>query len=522
MYRLPHSQALPLALTPRPVELTLNWQDAGHSGQSANFTFYDDTSFRVQRVHPLGGPSSGGSLLYVYLYDDRMLLDLGGLRCKFTGPSAGTTSSTGLKNETSIVVEAALSNCKGKRGCGAGWAAMTCTLPEWHAWVPGQAHTPVQVEVSVNGQQYSRGELLYDEQYFAPVMFTLYDPTETRIDSFFPHAGPLGGGTWITIRGGGFGRFGDLRCQFGLRNVEVNASALSASQVRCLSPSHWTIELARTTSAPMEMATETLELTLNGQQYLPIRHVNNQLDSKAHPEHLFTYFALDHSQGLNVASIRPTGGPPSGGTRVSISGSGFLKAIQPQPECRFGVAGVVPATIVNVATLVCDAPPLFANESSDSGRRLDNKTIALAVEVGMNGQVHAFTRQGAATFVYHSPPRIISIFPPGGDSKGGTRLTLTGEGFSEKNHGKGLACIFGGVAKPGPDFRVDRAASVPATLSDANENSGFGTTIYCHSPPLDDLGDSCARTTVAVRVTNNGGNAISAEASGGFVYYGAG
>ena len=34
--------------------------------------------FSVRTLHPSGGPAAGGSLLHVYLRDDRLLVDLGG------------------------------------------------------------------------------------------------------------------------------------------------------------------------------------------------------------------------------------------------------------------------------------------------------------------------------------------------------------------------------------------------------------------------------------------------------------
>lgn len=479
---------LPLAHIPRPVWLTTNWQDVG-SASKTNFTYYDDTGFRVQRIHPVGGPAAGGTKVYVYLFDDRLLVNLGGEgtwgpRCRFSGRS----------DRYQRDVRAELVNCNGTRGCGAGWKAMSCTLPKWKAWVPGQVNASIYVEVSINGQQFSSGGLVYDEQYFPPVLFTLYDENQTWVDKISPHAGSAAGGTLMTIFGSGFTDFGDALCRFLPSYVVTNASIASSNQLRCLSP-------AQQSGSPAQMRSDVLQITLNGgADYVPFVSTVHQVEQLHHPDRYWTSFALDVSIGMSIASVSPVGGALSGGMRVTVLGTNFNQAIATQPECKFGAAGVVQASMVDLRTMVCDAPVV-------------NSTQVVPVEVGLNGQAKDFTTAGGATFTYSQPPTLQSIYPAGGPVDGGTDITVVGSGFAELDHGRGLQCIF--KALSGADAKEER---IPATLQD-----GLGSIVRCASPSLldlekiDELHRSCSKE-VTVRVTNNRGDLTTAE-SADFLYY---
>ena len=345
---------LPIGLTERPVELTFNWQDAGFP--KARFSYYDDLAFRVRRVHPLGGPAAGGSLLHVYLYDDRLLVDLGGPgtwgpRCRFSGPVNSTTGealSPNLGHLHQQEVLANLTNCGGKRSCGAGWAAMSWWCPSGRPGRPVGRTQLSWLRCRSTPRLQCRWLLLSGPAY-PKVMFTLYDPFTTRVDSFTPRAGPLVGGTHITLRGSGFDRFGDTRCQFGPLNLEVNASVLGPELMRCDSPSSW---MNGDLSAPtVGFTASPLALTLNGQDYLAMLTYEEQLAGDQHPGRLYTHFSMDSLLGLSVASIRPTGGPPVGGTRVTVSGTGSTRH-RDAPSLLFGptAAATVDATIVDAHT----------------------------------------------------------------------------------------------------------------------------------------------------------------------------
>jgi len=466
--------------------LTLNWQDTGSS--AAGFQYYDDNAFMVKRVHPLGGPAAGGTLLTVYLYDDRLLVDLGGegtsgLRCRFSGKDLSDAT------EVQQVVAANTTNCKGARWCGYGWGAMACVTPSWAAWVPQS----VVVEVSINGHDFSSGGQTYDERYHPLISFILHDPQVTRMDSFLPVAGPFDGGTVITVSGGGFARLGDVRCRFGTLNTEANASVLDAESLVCHSPRSWMVEES---AAAQTMTTVRLQVTLNGQQYFG-RNVFEERD--------FSYFALDRSFGLSVRAITPSGGSAVGATPVTVLGSGFLRGTwATKPECRFGEHGTVPASIVTVETMTCVSPPRVGNESSP-----------FAIEVGIVGEAVAFTAAEAALFSYHAPSRLHTIYPLGGDAAGGTLLTMTGSDLRELDHGHGLQCLFGRPVQPSPATEAsmmtgrslgESAAGLREVATNATmvDRADAGT-IKCISPPLSHLVSLGVHLNgkARVRVTNN-------------------
>ena len=64
----------------------------------------------------------------------------------------------------------------------------------------------VRVEVTVNGQNYTDGGVLY----------RYYDDTAWRIHGFHPRGGPLGGNTSLAVTGMRLQPLGDVRCRYGV------------------------------------------------------------------------------------------------------------------------------------------------------------------------------------------------------------------------------------------------------------------------------------------------------------------
>jgi len=470
----------------RTVQLTLNGQDP--MNVTLPFTFYDPLAFVIHRVHPMGGPAAGGTLLTIYLVDDRLLIDKGGgfrhgLRCRFIGG----------ENETRhrVDVSANITDCSRRRACGAGGMAIACVMPPWPGILNGR-HVPVVVEVTLNGQQFSNSGTVPDLSLlprpwarFMPAGNTLnyYDPSATRIEAVAPFVGPTAGNTSIMIQGFALAAFGDLRCRFGSLNEETNATLTSDSAVqtiRCASPPHWAHPIR------IRSVSVKVEVTLNGQHYLQLSPV--RLSS---PSLEFTYISLDSRLGLSVEAISPRGGPAEGHTRVTVAGSGFDKRTASSPECRFGNA-TVNASILTSEVLLCDSPSLIAASNLSTGSTMVN------LSVGINGQVRDFT--SPTSFVYHELLIISRAFPYGGSARGGTPLTVFGRGFEDLDAGSGLRCIFG-------NRRGN--VSVPAFVNPSTNSS-----LECISPSLDDIeqaqqygfaavSSETDLLDVEVRVTNN-------------------
>ena len=56
---------------------------------------------------------------------------------------------------------------------------------------------------------------------------------------------------------------------------------------------------------------------------------------------------------VEIASLYPTTGPPRGGTRVAVAGTGFISSA----ECRFGGAAPTRAEFETASMVTCVAPP---------------------------------------------------------------------------------------------------------------------------------------------------------------------
>ena len=477
---------LPLALHPVPLELTFNGYDTIGTLSTSHvpYTYYDPVTFNTSWLHPLGGPMRGGTEVSIYLTDNRLLTDLGGgnhgVLCRFTHTIV--TGELGHQGSETVhaVVNGSLANCNGARKCGAGWAGITCRAPSYDGpLLPAFDGADVRVEVSINGQDFTDGGVLY----------RYYDPAVWKLHRFHPRGGPLIGNSSMSVSGLRFQPLGDVRCRFGVLNAETNASISAESHMECLSPPHWHQQASQ--------QTVDLQITLNGQDYL---------ETHPHNSH-FTYYALDESPtGLAVLKLDPPGGPEAGGTLVRLTGSGFIDL--GGLLCKFDLEPAVQATLIDQEHVLCTSPPRVA-DASDGGT-YDPRSV----EVTVNSQLHHIT-SSAIPFAYykHSGLHVSRVYPRGGPVGGGTAVTVWGVGFRDQGHGNHSA----GLA--GLHCRFGTSLLVPASLQDSLGGEG-PQRLTCASPSL---GPSDRCETVIVRVTNNannpeGGTALTSD-DVGFTYY---
>ena len=451
------------------------------------YTYYAPPAFNTSRLHPLGGPIHGGTVLTVYLTDARLLVDLGGgahgVFCRFT--HTRTVGVLGFERPHVVheVVNASLTDCRGQRTCGAGWGAISCRVPPLPPPLDTQLSPQyessfdgrdVSVEVTVNGFDFTDGGL----------PFRYYDDTVWKLHRIEPSGGPLTGNTSLVARGLRFSSLGDVRCRFGPLNEEVNATIDEEQSIRCVSPAHW---LHADNVVPLSSQRVEVELTLNGQDYLPTRQFGGG----------YTYYKLDDTQiGLSVARLEPPGGPEQGGTLVRVRGTGFDDV--GGLFCKFGGESPVPASLVDREHVRCYSPQRTPNASSYVDDAFGGTYDERTVEVTINGQMHALTSSGVR-FAYHTDAGVAvsRIYPRGGPRQGGTPVTVWGVGFRDLGHGRhtdvptaaGLHCRFGGLEL------------VPATL--ATEGGGGPQRLVCASPGLP---APVSSTSLVVRVTNNADN----------------
>lgn len=136
-----------------------------------------------------------------------------------------------------------------------------------------------------------------------------------------------------------------------------------------------------------------------------------------------------------VTSIAPITGPQTGGTAVTITGTGFLSGA----GVKFGGTSATNVTVVN-ATSITATTPAHASGPVD-------------VVVTNSDSLSATLPQA---FTYALPaPTISGVAPPTGPTTGGTPVTITGTGFQT-----GATVMFG--AQPATDVVVVSATSITA------------------------------------------------------------
>ncbi|MBN1773687.1 MAG: IPT/TIG domain-containing protein [Deltaproteobacteria bacterium] len=123
-----------------------------------------------------------------------------------------------------------------------------------------------------------------------------------------------------------------------------------------------------------------------------------------------------------IDSVFPATGDAEGGTRVTITGSGFLGAM----SVSFGGVAADDVVVWTPLQVSCTVPPHAAGPVS----------VVVTTPVGSNGpnELFAYTSEKPA-------PTVTVVVPSSGGSRGGTVVTLTGSGFTGAT-----AVTFGGVA----------------------------------------------------------------------------
>ncbi|MEY3142913.1 MAG: hypothetical protein RLY21_1406, partial [Planctomycetota bacterium] len=154
-----------------------------------------------------------------------------------------------------------------------------------------------------------------------PSAFTYFSaPTVTAVS---PAAGPLGGGTTITITGTNFYN--------GATNATVSVGGVAATSVTVVSTTTITAVTPAGTAGAKTVSVATPSGTAN---------LSNG----------FTYVGVP-----TVTSVSPSGGPPAGGTTITITGTNFHVGT---PNSTISVGGVAATsvTVVNATTMTAVTP----------------------------------------------------------------------------------------------------------------------------------------------------------------------
>jgi IPT/TIG domain len=179
-----------------------------------------------------------------------------------------------------------------------------------------------------------------------------------------------------------------------------------------------------------------------------------------------------------VSSIRPMSGGQSGGTSVTISGTGFTGAT----GVSFGPNSASSFTVDSDAQITAVSP-------AGQGGTVD-LTVSTPAGTSTTSPNDQFTYRVAA-----SPPvDVTSVSPNSGDQGGGTSVTISGTGFTGAtgvSFGPNSASSFTvdsdtqitAVSPAGQDGTVDLTVSTPAGTSTTSPNDQF-TYQVAASPPV--------------------------------------
>jgi len=201
-------------------------------------------------------------------------------------------------------------------------------------------------------------------------------PTVTGVS---PNAGPLAGGTNVTITGTGFVA-GSTTVAFG---------GTAATNVQVLSPTSMTVD------APSGTGTVHVKVTTPGGT------------SGTVAADKFTYMSQP-----KITKISPTSGPLNTVTSVTITGTGFVVAQAPFTAVTFGSTPATNLSVKSPTKITVDAP-----------------SSATAGAVGVIVKTAGGT-SNAVPFTYIPPPNITTVNPSKGHGHGGDTVVITGTNFT--------------------------------------------------------------------------------------------
>jgi hypothetical protein len=181
-----------------------------------------------------------------------------------------------------------------------------------------------------------------------------------------------------------------------------------------------------------------------------------------------------------VTRVAPSAGPPSGGTAVTITGTGFLPRVTHvvfhDPQANPPDSPATNVVVVDATTITCTSPRGVLEHTAD-------------VLVSSPGGVSR--PAPAAKFTYLVPPTVSKVDKDRGPVAGGGQVTITGSDF---------------IAGNGPDGRpVTKVAFGTAAATGVSVGSG-GTSLLCTVP-------AGTAGTVDVVVTTAGGSSTPSAAS---------
>jgi hypothetical protein len=234
-------------------------------------------------------------------------------------------------------------------------------------------------------------------------------PATFFISSVSPNVGDAAGGQTVTILGGGFGQ--PVRVTFG--GAAATVKSVNASQIVVVTPSAAAAGVPVTVGQTASVAVQVTN------------HVNQTNQQQDSIDKGFTYSVGGGGGGQpSVFSVSPASGTNEGGTRVTITGTGFTAPVQVLFGTGTSAASFngVEATVVSVSpTQIVAVTPA----AHGFGQNLTNQLVDILVKEVNTG----FSGIGSQQFKYGSKVLITSMSTGSGSFLGGSKVTIFGSGF---------------------------------------------------------------------------------------------
>ena len=258
-----------------------------------------------------------------------------------------------------------------------------------------------------------------------------FNPPPT-ISSVTPSAGPTAGFSSVTITGTNFitgatVTFGGSACTLPV--------VVSATTITCSTPAHAV-----------------------GAVSVVVTNPDNQTATQSIG---YIYLAAPTVTGVSLNS-----GALGGGTTVTISGTGFI----PGAVVDFGGSSCGSVSVSTSTSLTCVT----------SAHAAGAVTVTVTNTDGQLGTL-------ASAFTYRAAPTVTSILPTGGNTAGGTAVTITGTGFYT-----GSTVSIGGINCTGVTVvsatsitcttGARAAATVDVVVTNADTQAGTGVGLYTYRP----------------------------------------
>ena len=373
----------------------------------------------IDSISPAAGPLTGGNTLTITgsgFENAALSLD----NVDFT-PVAGAGAAEPLKGVDATVVSD---------------TELTVTLPDATAAAAGASTLATLIGVSFTDSQSpgepvpavpGPGESVVDYTFGAPV-----------VDSITPAAGPLAGGSTVTITGSGFQESALTldEVAFDPTGDTNGSSAIDGIDATVVSDTEITVTTPDATAAAAGKA--TLDATIDVVFDDTVSPGTTVRASAASANQSI----LDYSFGVPVIdSISPGAGPLAGGDTVTITGSGFSS-----PDLTFDKVAFDPTGDTNGSTTIdgVDATVVSDTEitvtTPDATADADGKSTLTtylqvffddAADPGVPVQASVATVGSGIVDYNFGFPVIDSVSPADGPVTGGNTVTITGSGFSD-------------------------------------------------------------------------------------------